>query len=50
MNNLPECPDCTKAIKRYWAIESRMARRGNFGIVPALPYCKKHKLTISKIK
>lgn len=37
------CPDCAKALAKYNRLDIRMARRGNFGIVPLPRHCKKHR-------
>jgi hypothetical protein len=37
-----ECPDCEKARAKYDRLDARMAKRGNFGIVPLPRKCKKH--------
>ena len=36
------CPDCAKARAKYDRLDMRMARRGNFGIVPLPQLCKRH--------
>ena len=38
-----ECPDCAKALKKYNTLDDRMARSGNFGIVPLPTKCKAHR-------
>lgn len=43
MSEITTCPDCAKALKKWSALEQRMARRGNFGIVPLPSTCPKHR-------
>lgn len=42
-----KCPACIKAREKWNAREDRMARRGNFGIVPLPLTCKAHRPTQS---
>jgi hypothetical protein len=37
------CPNCAAALAKYNRLEDRMARRGNFGIVPLPRKCKAHR-------
>lgn len=41
------CPDCGHALGKWNRLETRMARRGNFGIVPLPLRCKKHRKNLT---
>lgn len=44
------CPACAKAAAKYDRLDARMARRGNFGIVPLSRTCKAHRVAPAKLK
>ncbi len=44
------CPDCAKAVAKFNRLDLRMAKRGNFGIVPLSRQCKKHRLAARSAK
>jgi hypothetical protein len=44
------CPACAEALRKWNAREDRMARRGNFGIVPLPRTCKAHRPTPNQPK
>ena len=45
-NMNPPCPACAKARAKYDRLDARMAKRGNFGIVPLPRTCKAHRESV----